>query len=328
MGAPGGTAPPVDTRCVEPGIIRATASRGRHFMKHTAAGFTPFDPDNDADFMVWRDRKLAGYPAGIGELVVEIDDPRRLTQAEYAAILARCRKTNMAIYTGRTGNDPDKAIPRSLGRRFGLTDLDGNMGADDDGVTTLKVVEGTWRGDYIPYTDKPIRWHTDGYYNSPAQQIRGLLLHCVSAAARGGENALLDHEIAYLQLRDINPDYIRALMAPGVMTIPANCVNGSAIRPARSGPVFSVRQDGSLHMRYTARTRSIEWSPDPLTRAAVKALENLLDAPSPYIYRATLQPGQGLICNNVLHDRSGFDDDGAHSRQLYRLRYFQRIADT
>jgi hypothetical protein len=38
-----------------------------------------------------------------------------------------------------------------------------------------------------------------------------------------------------------------------------------------------------------------------------------------------LQPGQGLICNNVLHDRSGFDDDGEHKRQLYRLRYYQRI---
>ena len=81
-------------------------------------------------------------------------------------------------------------------------------------------------------------------------------------------------------------------------------------------------------MRYTARTRSIEWSPDPLARAAVKTLEELLDSPSPYIYRATLQPGQGLISNNVLHDRSGFNNDDEHTRQLYRLRYYQRIAGT
>ena len=100
------------------------------------------------------------------------------------------------------------------------------------------------------------------------------------------------------------------------------------LRPARSGPVFSVLEDGSLHMRYTARTRSIEWSPAPVTLAAVEALNDFLDSTSDYIYRATLQPGQGLISNNVLHDRSGFDEDDEHIRQLYRLRYYQRIADT
>ncbi len=240
----------------------------------------------------------------------------------------RCRKTNMAIYAGPAGNDPDKAIPKSLGKQFGLTELDYNMGADDDGVTSLQVVEDKWRSGYIPYTNRPIHWHTDGYYNLPERQIHGLLLHCVSAAASGGENALLDHEIAYIHLRDKNPEYIHALMAANVMTIPPNNENGEQLRPARSGPVFSVLEDGNLHMRYTARTRSIEWSPDPLTRAAVQTLETFLDSPSPYIYRATLQPGQGLISNNVLHDRSGFDEDDEHKRQLYRLRYYQRITDT
>ena len=39
-----------------------------------------------------------------------------------------------------------------------------------------------------------------------------------------------------------------------------------------------------------------------------------------------LQSGQGLICNNVLHTRSGFETDSP--RLLYRARYFDRIADT
>jgi hypothetical protein len=290
--------------------------------------FTPFDLDNEADYTAWREQKLLAYPTSIEDLIVEIKDPRQLTSAEYEAIHTRCRKTNMAIYAGPTGSDPDKAIPKSLGKQFGLTELDCNMGADDDGVTALKVVEGEWRGGYIPYTNRLIHWHTDGYYNTPAQQIRALQLHCVSPAASGGENALLDHEIAYIHLRDSNPDYIHALMEADAMTIPPNITDGKEIRPARSGPVFSVLEDGSLHMRYTARTRSIEWSPDPLTRSAVKALNDFLDSSSPYIYRATLQPGQGLISNNVLHDRSGFDDDEEHTRQLYRLRYYQRITDT
>ena len=290
--------------------------------------FTPFDLDNEADYTAWREQKLLDYPTSIEELIVEIKNPRQLTSAEFEAIHTRCRKTNMAIYAGPTGNDPDKTIPKSLGKQFGLTELDCNMGADDDGVTALKVIDGEWRGGYIPYTNRLIHWHTDGYYNTPEQQIRALQLHCVSPAAKGGENALLDHEIAYLHLRDSNPDYIRALMQADAMTIPPNITDGKEIRPARCGPVFSILEDGSLHMRYTARTRSIEWSPDPITRSAVKALNDYLDSSSPWIYRATLQPGQGLISNNVLHDRSGFDDDETHSRQLYRLRYYQRITDT
>jgi alpha-ketoglutarate-dependent taurine dioxygenase len=297
-------------------------------MRNTAEPFTPFDLDNDADYMVWREQKLHDYPTGIEQLMVEVQDPRRLTQAEVEAIRACCRKTNMAIYAGLTGNDPDKGIPTLLGEQFGLTELDRNMGADDDGVTALKVAQDEWREGYIPYTNRPIHWHSDGYYNGAAQQIRALILHCLSPAARGGENALLDHEVAYIHLRDTNPDYIRALMKANAMTIPANIRDGKEIRPARSGPVFSIFGDGSLHMRYTARTRSIEWSQEPLTLAAVKTLEAFLDSSSAYIYRATLQPGQGLICNNVLHDRSGFDDDGEYTRQLYRLRYYQRMTDT
>ena len=226
---------------------------------------SPFDPDNAQAYEAWRDRKLGDYPADIGELVVEVRDPRQLTQAEHAALLDRCRRTNMAIYAGQTGGDPDKTIPALLGEQFGLTRLDCNMGADDDGITSLRVVSGEWRGSYIPYTNRPIHWHTDGYYNTAERQIRGLLLHCVATAASGGENALLDHEIAYIHLREMNPDFIRALQAPGAMTIPANIENGTEIRPARSGPVFSTLPDGSLHMRYTARSRSIEWAADALT---------------------------------------------------------------
>ena len=288
----------------------------------------PFDLDNDIAYRDWRDRKMDGYPTDIEDLTVEVGDPRRLTEAEHEAIQARCRKTNMAIYAGATGSDPDKTIPRALGTQLGLVHLDHNMGADDDSITELRVVSRQWRGSYIPYTDRPIHWHTDGYYNRPERQIRGLVLHCVSPAASGGENALVDHEVAYIHLRDANPEYIRALAMASVMTIPANVENGVELRPARSGPVFSVAADGSLHMRYTARSRSIEWSPDPLVREAVEALVAFLHSDSAYIYRARLQAGQGLICNNVLHDRAGFEDDEHHSRLFYRLRYYERVAGT
>ena len=293
-----------------------------------AAVGNPFDPDDDRAYAAWKEDKLGHYPTRLDELVVELADPRNLSPAEHQAILARCRKANMAIYAGPGNDAADKAIPRELGRRFGLERLDGNLGADDDGVTALQVADDPLHRRYIPYSDRPIQWHTDGYYNTPQQQIRGMVLHCARPASGGGENALLDPEIAYIVLRDQDPDYIRALMAVDAMTIPANVADGEQIRPTISGPVFSVMPDGSLHMRYTARTRSIEWRSDPATQAAVRALEALLAAHSPFVFRATLQAGQGLICNNVLHDRSRIHDDPANPRLLYRLRYYDRMAGT
>jgi hypothetical protein len=78
-------------------------------------------------------------------------------------------------------------------------------------------------------------------------------------------------------------------------------------------------------MRYTARTRSIAWKQDETTRTAVAALETLLAHPSPHIVHTRLKPGMGLLCNNVLHDRSGFTDDPQRPRLLYRARYLDAI---
>jgi len=81
-------------------------------------------------------------------------------------------------------------------------------------------------------------------------------------------------------------------------------------------------------MRYTARTRSIAWKDDPAVKAAVAALEDILASPSLYVFRGKLEPGMGLICNNVLHDRAGFTDCDGRKRFIYRARYYDRIAGT
>jgi len=147
------------------------------------------------------------------------------------------------------------------------------------------------------------------------------MLYCETPAPEGGENALLDHEIAYIHLRDANPDYIRALSQADAMTIPANEVNDHVERPDRPGPVFSVDAGGHLHMR----KRNIMWKNDVMTREAALVLGDFLASDSPWIFRATLQTGQGLICNNVLHDRSGFNDSDEQKRLLYRLRFYDRV---
>ncbi|MDD2929701.1 MAG: TauD/TfdA family dioxygenase [Sideroxydans sp.] len=286
---------------------------------------SPFDLADEKTYQRWRDDKLASAPRTAEDLIVEVKDPRALSAAEHGALADRIRRCNMAIYASPMLEE-DSDILRKLGTQFGLDHLDANWLAGEDGVSAIRVFDGGTRKHYIPYTDKPIKWHTDGYYNSPERQIRAMVLHCVRDALSGGENRLMDHELCYLLLRDENPDHIEALMHPGAMTIPERVDVADGVRPAQSGPVFSIDADGNLHMRYTARTRSIEWKDDAATKAAVAALEALLASDVPQVFKTTLQPGMGLLCNNILHDRSAFTDDAQNPRLLYRARYLDRIA--
>ncbi|MBI5900062.1 MAG: TauD/TfdA family dioxygenase [Rhodocyclales bacterium] len=291
----------------------------------------PFDLADQAAYAAWRERKLDTAPRRIEDILVALDDPRRLAPAERAALLERCATANMAIYGSNTVGDPDKEIPRQLGRQLGLKRLDSHWLTDEDAISPISVrgaEERSERREFIPYTDKPIRWHTDGYYNTPERTVRGLILHCVQSAASGGENQLLDHELAYILLRDENPDHIRALSRDDVMTIPARMDDNGVARAAQPGPVFSVDSAGFLHMRYTARTVSIEWRGDGATRAAVAALVRILAAPTPWTLHGRLEPGMGLVCNNVLHDRAGFSETPERRRLLYRARYHERVAET
>ncbi|MHB1214477.1 MAG: TauD/TfdA family dioxygenase [Thiobacillus sp.] len=289
---------------------------------------SPFNLANESDYRAWRDAKLAAYPRSVDELIVPLADPRQLSPGEIDAFESRCAHANMALYSTPHQPAADKSLVHQLARQLGLSRLEGNYLADEDGLSSITPAndEGGARGDFIPYTHKPINWHTDGYYNAPDRRILGMTLHCAQDAEAGGENALLDHEIAYIQLRDTNPDYVAALMQPDAMTIPARMDEDNVARPAQGGPVFSVDpSDGFLTMRYTARTRSIIWKNNAATQAAVKTLADIL-AGSEYILTARLRPGMGLVCNNVLHTRSGFTDSPSQRRLLYRGRYYDRLS--
>ncbi len=288
---------------------------------------SPFDLANESGYRAWRAARLAAYPRSVDELVVPLADPRHLTLDEIDALETRCARANMAIYSAPHLPAADKSIPKKLGQQLGLIRLEGNYLADEDGLSSITPAddEGGGRGEFIPYTHKPINWHTDGYYNTSDRRILGMTLHCAQDAEEGGENALLDHEIAYIQLRDASPDYVAALMQPDAMTIPARMDEGNIARAAQHGPVFAIDpEQGFLTMRYTARTRSIVWKEDAITQAAVTTLADIL-AGSEYTLTARLRPGMGLVCNNVLHTRNGFSDSPQHRRLLYRGRYYDRL---
>ena len=300
-------------------------------MSKTGHILQPFDLSDEHSYLRWREWKLADYPRSAQQLLVAVANPMQLSTDEHHGILAGCRKANMAFYEIPAALSDSKEAIRSLGHQFGLDRLDMNLRADEDSITSLRVLPEMQGNQYIPYTNRPLNWHTDGYYNRLDQQIRGIVMFCVNEPATGGDNLFLDPEIAYILMRDENPDYIAALMQFDAMTIPPNIQDGIEIRPLQSGPVFSVQAStGALHMRYTARTRSIEWKDDRNTRLAAGFLTELVNSDSAYIFRYRLRAGQGVICNNVLHRREAFTDDVEKGTQrlLYRARYHDRIRDT
>jgi len=285
---------------------------------------SPFDLQDEAGYQRWRDWKLAHQPCRIEDLIVDVQDPCALAAGERARVLARIGRAGFALYRSRV-TDEDGDLPRRLGAQLGLQRLDTHWLAGEDGVSRITVSQASdGHGGFIPYTDRAIGWHTDGYYHPEQRRIRAMVLHCVRPAAAGGENALLDHELAYIALRDRSPRLVQALMRPDAMTIPPRTDESGIARPAQGGPVFSVDEDGCLHMRYTARTRSIEWKNDDATREAVAQLQAVMKS-SAAIWRIRMDAGMGLVAHNVLHDRSAFRDDPTRPRLLLRARFLDRV---
>ena len=280
---------------------------------------------NEASYQVWRNAKLNSCPQSADELFVEIGGLVDLSAAEKAAITAICSRSNMAIYKCRD-DFVDRAAVRAFASNFGLQRLDHHLCANEDGVSELSVASRGIRTGYVPYSSRSLSWHTDGYYNDPSRQVHAVVLHCANPAASGGENALFDPEIAYIRLRDENPDFITAFEHRECMIIPANTDAQGEIRPAVCGPVFSrdVRS-GAIHLRYSARKKNIQWRDDVLTRAAREFLAEILADESGPVFRYRLQAGEGLISNNVLHNRTAFEDDPGHGRLIYRARFYDRI---
>ena len=281
---------------------------------------------DETGYQEWKKSKLKSCPQSAEELLVEIGGLVNISDAEKAAINSTCRRSNMAIYRCRD-DFVDRAAVKAFAANFGLKRLDHHLCTNADGVSEISVAsegEGP-RTEYVPYSNRSLSWHTDGYYNYKERQINAIVLHCAQNASTGGENALFDPEMAYIRLRDEDPRFITAFEHPDCMMIPANVGAEGEIRAAVCGPVFSCDVGGALHMRYSARKRNIQWRDDDVTRAARDFLTDILADESGPVFHYRLQAGEGLISNNVLHNRTAFTDAAGHNRLLYRARFFDRI---
>ncbi|MDH3220136.1 MAG: TauD/TfdA family dioxygenase [Gammaproteobacteria bacterium] len=286
---------------------------------------SPFRLENEGAYRVWRARKLESRRLLDAQHVFAIDSDVVLPQPLRERLRRQVDAFNFVIFA--TGSVVDKRGFIAINRQFGLTQIDSSPGADADSVTSLRVLDDAdERAQYIPYTNRALNWHTDGYYNPHGRSINAFALYCVNQAVRGGGNYLFDHELMYILIRDQSPELLAALMADDMMRIPPNIQNNRVVRAEESGPVFSIQPGNCmLNMRYTSRPRNIVWKSDKRSERALNLVrEILMDGAAGVELR--LQPGQGVICNNLLHGRQAFHDDASQPQRLiFRARYYDAI---
>lgn len=291
---------------------------------------SPLLLENETGYARWRKTKLDSYSRFNPGRVIEITDHASLSTPTLNELEIQMQSFNFAIFD--LGHSAGKFSTNDFlffGQQLGLHRIDVNSGAGTDGVTLLSAVDASdKRARYIPYTNRALNWHTDGYYNPTESRIDAFSLYCANQAGKGGDNFLLDHEMVYLQIRDTDPDLLVALMDPGVMVVPANISDNRLVRQAESGPVFMIDSEtGRLNMRYSARPQNIGWKTDELSKRAVNLVREII-MDSEYIAKLKLKSGQGIICNNVLHGRRAFVDDpaGGPARLYYRARYYDAVS--
>ena len=297
-------------------------------------GFRWEATDSDNGYANWRATKLSRVEKSLKLAPVALSDLGNPGESERREIIRRCREVNFAVYASPPESS-DSAVRsglRGFAQSFGLRIAEAHRSEGEQGIVALRVSDAPSQKGYIPYSTRGMNWHTDGYYNAPENRISAFVLHCMQQAAEGGTNDILDPEILYIRLRDSHPAYLKALMHPQAMTIPENREEDGSVRPASVGPVFYPDPEtGHMQMRYTARTRSIEWRDDPATLEAEAWLREYLGGEGdPLALHARLAPGQGILNNNVLHNRTSFQDGhGADTtRVIFRVRFHNRIGET
>lgn len=292
---------------------------------------THFELDNEPAFKHWCDAKIAAYDRRGSQnfaLLVDIESDGTIDDSSLETIRSQIEAYNFALYRLNGKSDDHLATVKNIGCQMGLKELDKNLCAREDRITQLSVKEQGQASTYIPYSNKAIGWHTDGYYNPMHQRVLAMVLHCERPALSGGVNQLLDPDMVYIHLRKQDPRFITALSDPAVMCIPENVQDGEMIRPRTCSAVFLLEpeeNDSVLAMRFSKRKRNIDWAEDSLTQEALGCLFEYLDADTPYHIEYRLNAGEGVINNNVLHTRSAFEDNEQHRRIYYRARYYNRI---
>jgi len=284
---------------------------------------SPFILENQTEYMNWRNTKLSLYPKDIGSLSIPFDleniDANKISQLKKII-----KNYNFAIYDFSSQLSDERL--QEFCAQLNLVGSVSNLLADKNGMSSItdnsSLVQKKSNIEYIPYTNKTLNWHTDGYYHPLNSTVKSFLLHCNEPAQDGGENLLLDHEILYIFLRDYNPDYIDVLMQENIMEIPKN--KNSKYSSSSVGPVFYIDRENFLNMRFTSRQQNIIWRKDDMIKKIKNYISSFILDDNKYIFKLLLKKNQGYLANNILHKRESYLD-GKNKRLLKRLRFSERI---
>jgi len=267
------------------------------------------------EFLKWAAQKENNIPKNINEISVEIKDINRTTKNEISKIKSTLDRFNSCLYRSNRDLESNSCL-LDFAQAVGMKTFDcNNIEANE--ISTISSIKNE-KIQYIPYTNKTLNWHTDGYYDK--KPLFSWLLHCINPADDGGENYLLDHELAMREYV-LSYDDIDVLMNKRAITIPES--QGSN-RSEISTYIFSFDNDyEKLHMRFSMRKENIKMSDNTFT--AMSKLTNIIENNcSKYSITYKLSKNEGILSNNILHGRNSFKDDKVQ-RKLLRIRSYERL---
>ena len=272
------------------------------------------------DYKRWKELKLANFTGDIGKLTIDIKNPHSLTKNEASKCSDIIERGNILFFRLENEFADIKDSLLKLSKQFGMDDFEILESSEKSGLTKIEVSdEDKIKSEYVPYTNKALNWHTDGYYNDVSDPILSWMLFCHSDSDIGGENRFIDHEIVYILFNEMS-DSLNDLLLEQAFTIPENKNNN---RKEISGYVFKLLSN-KLHMRFTMREKNIIWNKKIMK--SIKLLKSIILENENYQIKHKLKPNEGVISNNIIHMRTSFTNSDNKNRLLYRLRSKKRIS--
>jgi [2-(trimethylamino)ethyl]phosphonate dioxygenase len=169
----------------------------------------------------------------------------------------------------------------------------------------------------LAYTGLALGNHTDNPYRDPVPQLQ--LLHCLEAAADGGESIVVDGFFAAERLRREHPDDFALLSRHAV---PFRYVEKDRVDLRSTAPLIELDTDGAVRaVRYNNRSAAPFDLPEeivaPYYRAYRRFARLLHDADAVAGFK--LAAGDLFIVDNqrVLHGRRGFAAGRRHLQGAY-----------
>ena len=269
-----------------------------------------------SEFKQWASEKEDNIPLNIGDLKAEIQDINHITSEEISNIKGKIKKFNFCVYKSTVGlhNQADLV---NFARSIGMKTYDTNN-IHNSPVSLIMSLESGNAVNYIPYTNKQLNWHTDGYYDE--KPIFSWLLHCEEPAYSGGENYLLDHELAIREYI-FKYDNLDSLSRSDALVIPGNV---EAKRDETKGYICdSDNVYKRFHMKFSMREKNMKLNEQSKT-AFMRMKKIIKEDCKKYCLTYKLSKNEGIVSNNILHGRNSFED-GKVMRKLYRIRSYERI---